>query len=319
MLPARRAAGNIGLSCPEDDPPARPMTSRRKHDRNAKATGKRTQSPLPSREGSAPAQPEELRRVAADPGGVRDRRSASSRPPAILKTLARAIRRPLGSAARRLFDTQYGVDTAGELPVRRLRVVGSHAPRHVDFMSVPPRTFLRAVNAVPAVLDTLTFVDFGCGKGRALLLAAMKPFRRAIGVEHAPELAAIAENNLRCYKGPRLCGDTRVVRADPAKFHLPLDPCLIFFLGPFEDPASLGAVLANVRASLRRRSRPLYAIYIAEIGTEMPERAFLEAGFRVITGPKLSRFDAFILHGPLQFTVFQAQADLEGVTGPHGR
>ena len=40
------------------------------------------------------------------------------------------------------------------------------------------------------------FVDYGAGKGRTVVLASTYQFKRVIGVELAPELAAIAEENL---------------------------------------------------------------------------------------------------------------------------
>src|SRR6266446_5994514 len=69
----------------------------------------------------------------------------------------RLIRRRVGAASGLLFDKFYGVDTAGEAPTRRLRMVGHPVIRHVDFMSVPPRTFHRVMKTVPAMVDMLTF------------------------------------------------------------------------------------------------------------------------------------------------------------------
>lgn len=48
-----------------------------------------------------------------------------------------------------------------------------------------------------------TFIDFGAGMGRVLLMASERPFRKIIGVEFARELITIAENNLRSYSPPQ--------------------------------------------------------------------------------------------------------------------
>jgi SAM-dependent methyltransferase len=224
--------------------------------------------------------------------------------------LAIPVRRKLGLFFASVFDQRYGVDTAGVLTRRRLRAVGRQTLTHIDFMGVPLRTFYRAMKHVPAVTDTLTFVEFGCGKGRALLLAAMWPYRRVIGIEHVPELAAVAERNVKAFKGPRLCGELRVIRADPTKFHLPPDPLVLFFFGTFEDAPALRTVLENARNSNRKKPRPIYAVRIADRHGGFSQDIFAASGFRRVYGPALSRFDPGIREHSLVIAVFES--------APHG-
>src|SRR4051794_26113535 len=40
------------------------------------------------------------------------------------------------------------------------------------------------------------FLDYGCGKGRALLAAARRPFGRVMGIDVAPPLVATASENV---------------------------------------------------------------------------------------------------------------------------
>lgn len=40
------------------------------------------------------------------------------------------------------------------------------------------------------------FLDYGSGKGRALIMAAQYPFRRILGVEFSPQLSLIASQNI---------------------------------------------------------------------------------------------------------------------------
>src|SRR5207245_5268496 len=56
------------------------------------------------------------------------------------------------------------------------------------------------LQALPAVPSQLTFVDFGCGKGRALVLAAEHGFRRVLGIECDAQLFAAAQRNARAYR-----------------------------------------------------------------------------------------------------------------------
>ena len=63
------------------------------------------------------------------------------------------------------------------------------------------------------------FVDFGCGKGRTLVVAAELGFAGVRGVEFAAELCESAEKNYRLYQkksGNR--ADFRIVREDVSDY-----------------------------------------------------------------------------------------------------
>lgn len=104
-----------------------------------------------------------------------------------------------------------------------------------------------------------TLVDFGCGKGRILLMALEAGFRAAIGVEFAPELARIAEANLRSYRGRRSAASVHC--GDAAAFPIPPDPLVVFLANPFKGPV-LEAVAENIRRSFAEHPRAIYVVYL---------------------------------------------------------
>ena len=71
-----------------------------------------------------------------------------------------------------------------------------------------------------------TFVDLGCGKGRALLLARELGFRRIIGVEFAPSLAKTARRN---------CSFAEIEIGDAAQYAFPSGPLVVFMYNPFDE------------------------------------------------------------------------------------
>ncbi len=81
------------------------------------------------------------------------------------------------------FDATHGTETTGQ----HLRL---------NYGATPVRTFRRIMAAVPPPFDHAVFVDLGSGKGRALLMASEYPFKKLIGVEHSPQLHAVADRNL---------------------------------------------------------------------------------------------------------------------------
>ncbi len=82
--------------------------------------------------------------------------------------------------------------------------------------------------------ESYAFVDLGCGKGRALMLTSTLHFREVVGVELNAELARIAEENLKIWRGSwKALRPVRVVCGDATEFVLPIGPCLVYLANPF--------------------------------------------------------------------------------------
>ena len=112
-------------------------------------------------------------------------------------------------------------------------------------------------------------VDFGCGLGRALLFLSTLPFKRIIGVEFSPTLAAAAEVNLqRLYaKEKREKPQWSVINADARNFPIPDEASVFYFFNPF-DASVLGKVLDNILESVRRSPRPCAIVYANAVHAE---------------------------------------------------
>ena len=105
------------------------------------------------------------------------------------------------------------------------------------------------------------FLDYGCGKGRAVVLAATHPFRKVIGVEMSAELCAIAENNVQRARKKLKCKDIELVNADATSYELPPEVTVIFLWNSFTGHV-LDAVLKQIGQSLVRSYRKLKLIYM---------------------------------------------------------
>ncbi len=157
-------------------------------------------------------------------------------------------------SARSAFDTRHDVDTDGEIPISRLDMPADIADRAERYMPSDERVVEVAVAFAGIDPGRFSFVDLGCGKGRALIMAAQLRFRRLIGVEIVPALADIARANLA-----RLGVAAEVQTGDAARFVFPPGPVVLFLFNPFK-PATIGAVIEALRAA---RSPELLVIYHA--------------------------------------------------------
>lgn len=175
-----------------------------------------------------------------------------------------------------VFDRQLGVNTAGIIPLSELEV---DDPAWLDangYQVTPMDTFDLMMKAVPR-RDGLTFIDLGCGKGRAMLLASRHPFRAVLGVELAPELHRICLENLRRSRDPsRVCHDLQAYCGDASTHEFPPVPSVVFLSNPFGPPI-LARLLDNLGRSLARHPRELYFVYYTpDLAAQVDASTFLE-------------------------------------------
>ncbi|MEQ8824544.1 MAG: class I SAM-dependent methyltransferase [Filomicrobium sp.] len=100
------------------------------------------------------------------------------------------------------------------------------------------------------------FLDIGCGKGRAVIMAATKPFKQVIGVELSEDLCKIAEENIKRAKPKLQCQAVEIVCTDATTYQIPENVNVIFLWNPFYGPV-LDTVLENIRRSLLKAPREL--------------------------------------------------------------
>ena len=136
---------------------------------------------------------------------------------------------------------------------------------------------LKPVLSKRDVREDDVFLDYGCGKGRVLYMAAKYPFKQVIGVELSVELAEIARKNIKRTLPKLTCKAVDIVNIDALDYDVPDDVTYVFFNNPFEGEIFAGVVEKLVQ-SLKRRPRLLRIIYYSP--TE--EKALFRAGAQLI-------------------------------------
>ncbi|MGA2030829.1 MAG: class I SAM-dependent methyltransferase [Thermoguttaceae bacterium] len=134
--------------------------------------------------------------------------------------------------------------------------------RHATaYAGVAPRPFHEVLAQLSIDFEKFTFIDFGSGKGRALMLASEYPFAKIIGVDFSPRLNGIAEANLRAYQNPaRQCSAIELKCMDATEYEIPAEPAVLFFFNPFgEDLTRL--IAKKLQASLQDYPRAVLVVY----------------------------------------------------------
>ncbi|MGC2696879.1 MAG: class I SAM-dependent methyltransferase [Candidatus Angelobacter sp.] len=93
------------------------------------------------------------------------------------------------------YDLDHSVDTTRVNVSFRTQVVATLTGN--QYFPTEPWIFEQIMQALPINFPDFTFIDLGSGKGRCLLMAAERGFKRIVGLELLPKLHQAAEENIR--------------------------------------------------------------------------------------------------------------------------
>jgi predicted RNA methylase len=136
------------------------------------------------------------------------------------------------------FDARYGTDTGGVREVGSLDIALSPAALSAGrYQPSSGRAVLDIIERFNLAPHDFSFVDYGSGKGRVVMIAAELPFKTVIGVEFSRELHETASRNLARLPAEAVkAGGLELVHADAALFEPPLGNLLCYFYDPFGPP-----------------------------------------------------------------------------------
>ena len=161
------------------------------------------------------------------------------------RALSRRNDRMLG----RIFDLRYGISTLpGDTP--HPFYDNTHASTTYHQLS----QMFRGLTVEP---DDV-FVDFGCGLGRVVCVAAQYPFAKVYGVEISSSAAARARSNIERLRS-RAAGSIEIVCASAEEFDCRLANTFYFY-NPFGEKM-MAAMLANIKTAAEHSGRPIKIIY----------------------------------------------------------
>jgi SAM-dependent methyltransferase len=229
----------------------------------------------------------------------KDANSQVEPPPSLVLKIQRSIRRRGLKGTIRLaalkgfdrlqgaiFDRRFGVETSGNVELQDLEIGSPDVVHGIRYQPTPARAFEEVVAALDINVGDFVLVDFGCGKGRTLLLAAKMGFKKAIGVEFSRDLASIAVANA---KRMGVEDKVEVVHQDASLFVPPVEKCVFYFFLPFLDPV-MSVVLENIKRSIDAHPREFrIALY------DPPRRENLEgdSAFK-----RVAQASSYVIYGP---------------------
>jgi SAM-dependent methyltransferase len=137
-----------------------------------------------------------------------------------------------------------------------------HAKWGVHYEPSHEDTLREHLRRLPIHYREYLFVDAGAGKGKALLVASEFPFKAIEGVEYSEELARITDTNIGIFlRRENRTIDIRCVCKDISDYDFPEAPLVLYLYNPFQGEV-MDRLVANLEASLRRKPRDLWVLYV---------------------------------------------------------
>lgn len=177
------------------------------------------------------------------------------------------------------FDRFFGVETLTPVHRTGMGIKSKDLMFFTSYGTISADKFHRAMRSLEIDFSSYTFIDFGSGKGRIVMLASDYPFAAIIGLEVSPRLHAIARRNLEVYRNPlQRCSKIDLIETDFRAYHPPDGPLFCFMYNPCEEKLMAG-VIEKITASIKELPRSVCVMYFnPRFGT-----LWENAGFRKIS------------------------------------
>jgi SAM-dependent methyltransferase len=139
--------------------------------------------------------------------------------------VARRVRPRLAAVEDWLIDRRMGAETGGRIEVGDLDVAAGEAALGHGYTATPAPLLRWLFREIDVAAGDYTVVDKGPGKGRTLIAAADRGYRKVVGVEFAADLHEIARANLA---RRRRVGNVELVLGDAGELAIPAGPLVVY-------------------------------------------------------------------------------------------
>ena len=178
-------------------------------------------------------------------------------------------------------ENKYGIDTTGADELRSLEKKGIDISHATIYMPVAygllEEVFEFLFNPHSNIQhSTFThFLDIGCGKGRALCVAAHYGCRKVTGIDISKGLCENAKQNLALTKKKFRELEYSVINNDAFYFEIPTGVDGIFLFNPF-DELIMSGVVNNIFKYAERYKGKITVVYV----NPLHKGLFIKAGFK---------------------------------------
>lgn len=167
-------------------------------------------------------------------------------------------------------ERYYGISTL-QIDIQDLHLDDNHHYQGASYFVLN-----QTLSQLPIEAQKTVFIDFGAGKGRALVVGASKHFAQVIGVELSKDLCQVAHQNIAKVQHRYPHTHFEIVNTDARTYALPNNANVLFFFNPF-GASVMQQVINNIQQSVQKHPRPLYIVYVNPVFSDL----FLSNNFSI--------------------------------------
>ena len=181
-------------------------------------------------------------------------------------------------------ENKYSIDTTGSDSLKSLEKKGIDITHATIYMPVSYDLLENFFEEIK--IETFHhFVDIGCGKARAMCVAASFGVKKITGIELSKKLFLDAKKNLAITQEKHPSVNSNIFNNDAFYFDIDDDVDCIFMFNPF-DELIMNAVMENIETSLDSNPRVMTIVYINPI----EKHVLLEWGYEEIFHSKKMKY-----------------------------
>lgn len=189
------------------------------------------------------------------------------------------------------YEKQLGLNTHNIVNLKGLTLAGEDNDQHHHYQGASYYILFSIFTKLPEQLKQKPFIDFGCGKGRALFVAEQSGFTQLIGVDIAQELIDDANANNTVYHKKNPSSNIEFIFEDATKYQIPFNASVFYFFNPFGADI-MQAVIKNIKENVKQHPRAIYCIYLNPKHKEV----FENNGFKIFHVEKNKRYTEGIIY-----------------------
>ena len=159
------------------------------------------------------------------------------------------------------YEKKLGINTHSIVNLNSLTLAGENSEQNHHYQGASYFILFSIFNKLPEDIKNSNFVDYGCGKGRALFVAEQCGFTKLIGVDIAKELIDDANTNKLVYQKKNNQSEFHFLFNDATTFQIPENSSVFYFFNPFGKDI-MQKVIQNIKESLKQNPRKIYCIYL---------------------------------------------------------
>jgi SAM-dependent methyltransferase len=159
------------------------------------------------------------------------------------------------------YERQLGIQTLAIENLEGMNVLDTDFQINHHYQGASYYVLHQVFEAMNQQVHHHSILDYGCGKGRPMIVAAREGFTNVKGIDLAEELCVIAKKNIEIIKADFPETSFTISHANATTYSDIDDVDVFFFFNPF-GRSVINKVLENMRESIKRKHRTIYVIYV---------------------------------------------------------